>query len=331
MTQTEATAPIEALLAGRIFPIRVSHTLKRCTFIMSAEEKKLDELEARAAELRNTRNKLFEQIKKAREDRDTLNESARRMREEALKHRGERDRINARVQEIKKSLGPLFEELDEKKGLLTEAENALREEYRGRPDRSKVERDLNRTEWEIMTTPTREMLDREDDIIERASRLRRSLEEYKAVEKHEGKRMEYLAEKKATEVEIRALRDEIRKLSDQSQEHHEKMIVFHEQADAEKKKADEAHARYVQKIEEVNGVKEELNDIMPQAGALRDGLKVADLRVAERRRMSGEQRAEALRQEAIRKMESGEKLTFEDLRLIYGDDEDDDTEVLDRS
>ena len=95
--------------------------------------------------------------------------------------------------------------------------------------------------------------------------------------------------------------------------------------------ADEAHARYVQKIEEVNGVKEELNDVVPQIVALRDGLKVADLKVAERRRMSGEQRAESMRQEAIRKMESGEKLTFEDLRLIYGDDEDDDTEVLDRS
>jgi uncharacterized coiled-coil DUF342 family protein len=298
---------------------------------MSAEERKLDELDAKAAELRKTRSQLFEQIKKAREDRDRLNESARSMREEALKHRGERDRINARVQEIKKSLGPLFEELDEKKGLLTEAENALREEYRGRPDKSKVERDLKRIEWEVMTTPTREMLDREDELIERASRLRRSLEEFKAVEKHEGKRMEYMADKKATEVEIRALRDEIRKLSEQSQEHHEKMIMFHEQADAEKKRADETHARYVQKIEEVNGVKEELNDVMPQIGALRDGLKVADLKVAERRRMSGEQRAESMRQEAIRKMESGEKLTFEDLRLIYGDDEDDDTEVLDRS
>ena len=298
---------------------------------MSAEERKLDELEAQAAELRKTRNQLFEQIKKAREERDRLNESAKKMREEALKHREERDRINAKVQEIKKSLGPLFEELDEKKELLTETEKTLREEYRGRPDKSKVERDLNRTEWEIMTTPTREMLDREDEIIERASRLRRSLEEFKAVEKHEGRRMEYMAEKKATEVEIRALRDEIRRLSDQSQEHHEKMIMFHEQADAEKKRADETHARYVQKIEEVSGVKEELNVIMPQAAALRDGLKVADLRVSEHRRMSGQQRAEAMRQEALRKMENGEKLTFEDLRLIYGDDEDDDTEVLDRS
>jgi phosphoserine phosphatase len=175
------------------------------------------------------------------------------------------------------------------------------------------------------------MLDREDEIIERASRLRRSLEEFKAVEKHEGKRMEYMADKKATEVEIRAFREEIRNLSEQSQEHHEKMIMFHEQADAEKKKADEAHTRYVQKIEEVNNVKENLNVVMPQISALRDGLKVADLKVAEHRRMSGEQRAEALRQEAIRKMENGEKLTFEDLRLIYGDDEDDDKEVLDSS
>ena len=298
---------------------------------MSAEERKLDELEVQAAELRKTRNQLFEQIKKAREERDRLNESSRKMREEALKHREERDRINAKVQEIKKSLGPLFEELDEKKELLTETEKTLREEYRGMPDKSKVERDLNRTEWEIMTTPTREMLDREDEIIERATRLRRSLDEFKAVEKHEGRRMGYLADKKATEVEIRAFRDEIRRLSDQSQEHHEKMILFHEQADIEKKKADETHARYVQRIEEVNNVKEELNVIMPQTTALRDGLKVADLRVAEHRRMSGQQRAEAMRQEALRKMENGEKLTFEDLRLIYGDDEDDDTEVLDRS
>jgi phosphoserine phosphatase len=175
------------------------------------------------------------------------------------------------------------------------------------------------------------MLDREDEIIERASRLRRSLEEFKAVEKHEGKRMEYMADKKATEVEIRAFREEIRNLSEQSQEHHEKMIMFHEQADSEKKKADEAHTRYVQKIEEVNNVKEGLNVVMPQISALRDGLKVADLKVAEGRRMSGEQRAEALRQEALRKMENGEKLTFEDLRLIYGDDEDDDKEVLDSS
>ena len=46
--------------------------------------------------------------------------------------------------------------------------------------------------------------------------------------------------------------------------------------------------------------------------------------------MSAKQRMEAMRQEALKKMENGGKLTFEDLRLIYGD-EDDDSEVLDGS
>jgi len=297
---------------------------------MSVEEKTLDELEAQAAELRKTRNQLFDQIKSHRDERDRLNESARKLRDEAKRHREERDRINARVQEIKKRLGPLFEELDEKKEKLSNAERVLEDKYRSRPDKNRVERDLNRIEWEVMTTPTKEILDREDELIQRASRLRQTLIEYKKLDKQKDQRIDILADKKVTEIEIRAIRDEMGKLSDESQGHHEKMIMFYEQADAEKKKADEAHKRYVEKIREVEGVKEEINALMPQINALRDGQRLADVKVAERRKMSTQQRMEAMRQEALKKMENGGKLTFEDLRLIYGD-EDDESEVLDGS
>ena len=297
---------------------------------MSAEEKTLDELEAQAAELRETRNKLFEQIRKHREERDRLNESTNKLRDEAKKHRDERDRINARVQEIKSRLGPLFEELDEKKERLSEAESLLEDEYRSRPDKGKVARDLKRIEWEVMTTPTREILDREDELVERASRLRQTLDEYRKLEKQADKRIDILADKKATEIEIRAIRDEMGKLSEESQGHHEKMIMFYEQAEAEKKKADEAHGRYVEKIREVEGVKEEINALMPSIKALRDGLRLEDVKASERRRMSARQRMEAMREGALKKLESGGKLTFEDLRLIYGD-EDDESEVLDGS
>jgi phosphoserine phosphatase len=297
---------------------------------MSAEDKTLDELEAHAAELTKTRNQLFEQIKKHREERDRLNETASKLRDEAKKHREERDGINGRVQEIKKSLGPLFDELNEKKEKLTKAEMVLEDEYRSRPSKSRVERDLNRIEWEVMTTPTKEIMGREDELIQRASRLRHTLDEYRALEKQKDKRIDILADKKATEIEIRAIREEMGKLSEESQGHHEKMIMFYEQADAEKKKADEAHKRYVEKIKEVEGVKEEINAVMPQISALRAGLRLADAKVAERRNMSAKQRMEAMRQDALKKMENGGKLTFEDLRLIYGD-EDDDSEVLDGS
>jgi len=297
---------------------------------MSGEDKTLDELEAQAAELRDKRNKLFERIRKHRDERDSLNESANKLRDEAKKHREERDRINARVQEIKSRLGPLFDELDEKKEKLSKAERLLEDEYKSRPDKGKVARDLKRIEWEVMTTPTREILDREDELVERASRLRHTLDEYRKLERQADKRIDILADKKATEIEIRAIRDEMGKLSEESQGHHEKMIMFYEQADAEKKRADEAHGRYVEKIREVEGVKEEINALMPKIIALRNGLRLEDVRASERRRMSVRQRMEAMREDALKKLESGGKLTFEDLRLIYGD-EDDESEVLDGS
>ena len=289
---------------------------------MAIDENKLDDLEEQAAELRKNRNTLFEQIKKIKEERDRLNKTARAAREQALKHRKERDRINAKVQEIKKSLGPLFDTLDEKNQALAEADKAIRDEYRGLPSKKRVQEDLKRIEWEVMTTPTKEMLGREDELIARAANLRKTLEGFKDVEIKKDKKMDYLADKKATEAEITAMRDEINKLAEQSQEHHERMILFFEQADKEKKRADEAHSRYVEKIQEVEAIKEDLNLIMPEINALRDGLKASDLKLEEMRKMNATQRAEALKQAAINKMENGEKLSFEDLKLIYGDEED---------
>jgi len=65
---------------------------------MSADELKLDKLEAQAVELRTTRNTLFDQIKKLKEERDRHNKASRASRDQAQKHRTERDRINAKIQ-----------------------------------------------------------------------------------------------------------------------------------------------------------------------------------------------------------------------------------------
>ena len=289
---------------------------------MAIDENKLDDLEAQAAELRKNRNTLFEQIKKIKEERDRLNKTARAAREQALKHRKERDRINAKVQEIKKSLGPLFDTLDEKNQALAEADKAIRDEYRGLPSKKRVQEDLKRIEWEVMTTPSKEMLGREDELIARAANLRKTLEGFKDVEIKKDKKMDYIADKKVTEAEITAMRDEINQLAEQSQEHHERMILFFDQADKEKKKADDAHSRYVEKIQTVEAIKDDLNLIMPEINALRDGLKASDLKLEEMRKMNTQQRAEAIKQSALRRMENGEKLSFDDLKLIYGDEED---------
>jgi len=293
---------------------------------MSVDENKLDELEAQAAELRDKRNELYEKIKKIREERDRLNNTARAAREQAHKHRDERDRVNAKVQEIKQNLGPLFEELDEKNQALAKADKLIKEDYKGLPSKKKVQEALRQIEWEVMTTPTKEMLGREDELIQRASKLRRTLDEFKGIEQKQDKKLDHLADKKAVEIEISALREEINKLAEQSQEHHERMILLYDQADKDQEKADQTHTKYVEKIQEVESIKEELNLIMSEIKAIRDGLKAHDNRLDELRKMNTEQRAEALKQAALKKLENGEKLSFEDLKLIYGD-EDDEEEI----
>ena len=288
---------------------------------MSADELKLDALELQATELRTTRNTLFDQIKKLKEERDRHNKASRASRDQAQKHRAERDRINKKIQEIKQKLGPLFDTLNEKNDALDEADRAIRAEYRGKPRKEAVQKDLDRIEWEVMTTPTTQMLGREDEMLQRASELKKTLESYKTIEEKQGKKQGVLAEKRVTQTEIGVMRDEINQLAERSQEHHERMILFYEQTDKDRAKADEVHGRYVEKIKEVDLIKQDLNFIMPQVYAMRDGLKASDLKVAELRKMNAKQRAEAMKKEAVDKMGRGEKLSFEDLRLIYGDED----------
>lgn len=287
---------------------------------MSADELKLDALELQATELRTTRNTLFDQIKKLKEERDRHNKASRASRDQAQKHRTERDRINKKIQEIKQRLGPLFDTLNEKNDALDEADRAIRAEYRGKPRKEAVQKDLDRIEWEVMTTPTSQMLGREDEMLQRASELKKTLESYKSIEEKQGKKQGVLADKRTTQSEIRVMRDEINQLAEQSQEHHERMILFYEQTDKDRTKADEVHGRYVDKIKEVDLIKQDLNFIMPQVYAMRAGLKASDLKVAELRKMNAKQRAEAMKKEAVDKMSRGEKLSFEDLRLIYGEE-----------
>lgn len=286
---------------------------------MSADELKLDALELQATELRTTRNTLFDQIKKLKEERDRHNKASRASRDQAQKHRTERDRINKKIQEIKQKLGPLFDNLHDKNDALDEADRAIRAEYRGKPRKEAVQKDLDEIEWEVMTTPTSQMLGREDEMLQRASELKKTLQSYKSIEAKQSMKQGVLAERRVTQDEIRGMRDEINQLAEQSQEHHERMIIFYEQTDKDRAKADKVHGRYVDKIKEVDLIKQDLNFVMPQVYAMQDGLKASDLKVAELRKMNATQRAEAMKKEAVDKMGRGDKLSFEDLRLIYGD------------
>jgi uncharacterized coiled-coil DUF342 family protein len=289
---------------------------------MSSEDEKLEKLETQAAMLKNSRNELYKTLNIKKGERDRFNDSARELREEAKKHRDQRNEINEKVQNIKIKLEFHFEKLEKKLGKLNQFSEEIQTEIRSKPRKSKIKDDLRRIEWEIMTTPTIDLKEKEDELISRANRLRKALGELNILEKQEDKKIDILADIKVTEIEIREIRNQINNLSKQSQEHHEKMISLFEQADKEREKANEVHKRYIENVEKINTVNKKLDTIMPQIKALRKGLKIQDLRALEERKISIQSQLEVKRQESLRKLEKGEKLSFEELRLIYGEEEE---------
>lgn len=289
---------------------------------MSTEDDILEELEIQASTLRKTRNEILITLNKRKDERDRLNVSVRELREEAKKHRDQRDEINEKVKKIKLTLSSLFEILDKKLGKIHQVDEALQAERSNKPKKSKIEDDLKRIEWEVMTTPTVELREKEDELISRASGLRKTLDELNALEKQEDKKMDILADAKVTEFEIRELRNQINNLSNQSQEHHGKMILLFEQADKEREKANEVHYLYVENLKKMNVINKKLDIIMPQIKGLRKGIIIKDQKAQEDKKDVLHAKLEVQRQVAMRKLEKGEKLGFEELRLIYGDKEE---------
>ena len=179
--------------------------------------------------------------------------------------------------------------------------------------------ELQSIEWTLSTTPTLEIKEREADLVERAREIRSILNKHEKMETEEDKLMHSLADKRAVELLIRERRDEMQRLHKLGQEHHERMLQFYSKADEEKKRADSVHAEFVESLEAMREVNSKIDNIMPEIRALRKELKIAtQFRVSNREKSLVSKRRE-LADVARKKLQSGEKLTLEEMKLIYGE------------
>ena len=287
---------------------------------MSADDDRLAELERTLNELFRKRGSLREHADKFKGQRDALNKEVRALREKAASERDLRDELNQKVAEIKATIDGLREKLDDKRGELNQLDGRRVERRSGLPPRWRVEQDLQQVEWEMSTTPTMEIRDKEEELRERASSLRALLEEHKKLEVQDDVRLDTLAGSRAIGLEMRKGRDEIQAIRDVSQGHHERMLALYRKVDEERGRADEFHARFVERLEESREVNAEIDVVLPEVRELRKKLKVAGQRISAWRSQSLRAKREELLAEAKRKLEAGEKLSLDEMKLIYGED-----------
>ncbi|TET72810.1 hypothetical protein E3J39_01605 [Candidatus Bathyarchaeota archaeon] len=283
---------------------------------MSGDEDRLEEV---ASSLFEKRDELNGQAERWKRERDRLNESVKDFQGKALGEKEERDKINEKVAEIKKRVEGLRVDLAEKRGSAEGLDEELEEGRRRLRSRRRLEEELREIEWELSTTPTLEIKDREEELTERARELRLELEEHTKLDAKDDRYLHSLADSKAVEVGIREGLDEMRALHEVSQEHHERMLTFYRKADEERKRSDEAHKRFVECLNEIKEVNGELDTVMAELRKQRKELKDTDRRMAMRRSTYLQEKRKELAAEARRKLEAGEKLTLEEMKLVYGE------------
>ncbi len=109
-------------------------------------------------------------------------------------------------------------------------------------------------------------------------------------------------------------------LHEQSQEHHERMLQLYRKVDEGKELADKAHAEFVEALTEIKKVDAELDIVMVEVRAFRGDLKAAIIVASISRNKSLAERKKSLMEEARRKMQAGEKLSLDEMKLIYGEE-----------
>jgi uncharacterized coiled-coil DUF342 family protein len=293
---------------------------------MFSDEERIQEKASDAKALREKRETLKREAERWRKQRDRLNESVRALRDKALIERDERDNINGQVAEVKTDIKKLFVEMDGRRDRLAQIEAELESERRRLPPRNKIERNLRSIEWELMTTPTLEMKGRESSLIDEADSLRKALAEHRKLEALFDNKLDSLADSKAVELGLRELREEIRRLHEMSQEHHEAMIQLFRKVDEERKLADEAHRNFVEKISELKNVNKELGRLNAEIRGISLDQREREGALKAQRRKELNAKKQELQEAAKIKLEKGQKLSFEELKLIYEGEEEEEEE-----
>jgi uncharacterized coiled-coil DUF342 family protein len=279
----------------------------------------LDFLEAKAKELFEKRDKLNDERGSRKKERDQLNESVKSLQEKAKRSKSERDSVNEKVANCKRKLRNLREHLESKQEKSSEIGIKLSENRKNLRPRRRLLEELKEIEWELSTTPTLEIKNRENELIDRAKFISSQIEEHRRLDTQDDIYLMSLADSKAVGIEIQRIRSRMNELHEVGQKHHEQMIAFYKNADNERKRSDEAHRKYLDTLESLEEVNRKLDETLTELRKLRKLSNDEARIIAEKRDMILEEKKKLLIAKAKRKLETGEKLSLEEMKLIYGE------------
>ena len=280
---------------------------------MSGSNGELEKLRFRLEEVRNKLDLLRREIKSWNAKRRSTIEELKALRERIREARTKRDSINKTVKLLKAEREDLKAWLKDYKHKLSECKEKFKVLRGRRPEGSvqTLEKQLEEIEWKIQTTPL--PLREEKILVDRAKEVGAKLGVLKRItalkEEERGLRQNV----RELKMKINSKSEVILKLASQSQETHSEMLRLIEKADGLRMRAKNESKKLAEVKEKLRVLSEECKSIKNE---LKRRLEEKKLREEEERREKATRLLKQLREQASEKFKRGEKLTWEEFRLL---------------
>ena len=280
---------------------------------MSGSNGELEKLRFRLEEVRNKLDLLRREIKSWSAKRRSTIEELKALRERIREARTKRDSINKTVKLLKAEREDLKAWLKDYKHKLSECKEKFKVLRGRRPEGSvqTLEKQLEEIEWKIQTTPL--PLREEKILVDRAKEVGAKLGVLKRItalkEEERGLRQNV----RELKMKINSKSEVILKLASQSQEVHSEMLRLIEKADGLRMRAKSESKKLAEVKEKLRVLSEEYKSIKNE---LKRRLEEKKLREEKERREKATRLLKQLREQASEKFKRGEKLTWEEFRLL---------------
>lgn len=290
-----------------------------------AVERTQENIEFLRARLRELKSQAREELEQLRRDRDKMreyktirdehNKEVRALIESVKAEREARDKINHDIRESKERRTAIHAQL---KAVYDEVRE-LRGKIVGSPstDQRRMMRRVEELEWRQQT----ELLTMEEEraIVEEVARIETKLvkigqEKEKQDRISELRRLARRLKDEASEVHQRVI-----ELSEQSQIHHQEVVRIRPQLEEFKRLADTAHKNFVEWLKKVKAGEERLKLIRTEIDDIYGKIRKWESEHRETSRYDRREKQRADEQdkidEAVVKMQSGKRLTFDEFIL----------------
>lgn len=275
----------------------------------------LAEINRLATSLREKRDELNTEAQQLVKERDKLNAQVAEWLSKARDHREKRDEYNQKVAEFKVKRDEIYttlkDKVDERQGTEEDAEETQK---KSSPPSHVLRRKIRELDWSLQT----QVLDlkREREIIEQIAELESEL---KVAEDAATKRKE--SAKARTEIEdlrllMNAHHNSVLEFARLSQEENQNMIEAYAEVDTLRKRADEAHRRYLETRREADETHRRFIEARQENSRLRKELGEIRVRRRVEKIQAIEERLEEKATAALEKHKRGERLTMEEFSLL---------------